>query len=441
MNNSGKKGDNNLTQRIFSVSKHLELSNEDFHKKKRHIFVITDAGKPVYSRYGDESDLAPIVATFNVILHKLKDLTSSGVASTLKKVENDHTKTIIKKYGELFMLYISKEKNDPDIILDTSLDILMHQIVCSITSSFKQRLANSPNYNPGNSLQTHHHTLAWNIAASRHSFSNLFGAYNPFMISSMMRKQIQETLELFKEEGLVYKQLITRNSVIAWDNQDFDLEPEDINCLFHLVNSKFLVEGVDYIMPYCVPSIADTGYINLYFRMITGELGLLIIFSEQQKVKECVQICQKIEMTLEEDNVIESLKKFIGMSPLSPSHFRLAKVEIVIILNLKFKQYMILGEMVYKKKTKEQRRFFNVVAKLYEQYRNFFGKKTDQKNYGGDFEAYEKVDDYLVGVFKEKELLVFARQSPWNDRVELRKQMVNAVQVARSDYHNFFIQY
>jgi hypothetical protein len=33
--------------------------------------IMTDAGKPVYSRYGDEEILSPFFATISAVIHKV----------------------------------------------------------------------------------------------------------------------------------------------------------------------------------------------------------------------------------------------------------------------------------------------------------------------------------------------------------------------------------
>ena len=44
-------GDQNLISRT-KQNKQMDLQN--FFKKSRHFFIMTDGGKPIYSRYGDE---------------------------------------------------------------------------------------------------------------------------------------------------------------------------------------------------------------------------------------------------------------------------------------------------------------------------------------------------------------------------------------------------
>ena len=48
-------------------------------------------------------------------------------------------------------------------------------------------------------------------------------------------------MELYQEEGIFFKMILTRHNVIEMDNSDFDLKPEDINALLALVNTKFKI--------------------------------------------------------------------------------------------------------------------------------------------------------------------------------------------------------
>jgi hypothetical protein len=58
-----------------SHNKNLDLNN--FFKQRRHFFIMTDGGKPVYSRYGDEMENNGILATFSAIMTKLIHFTSA----------------------------------------------------------------------------------------------------------------------------------------------------------------------------------------------------------------------------------------------------------------------------------------------------------------------------------------------------------------------------
>ena len=113
---------------LFHVDKELEISHEEFNKKKRHVIIMTESGKPVYSRYGDEAEISPVVATLSVIINKLRGIKGDGSSMTIKKLETNSTKTIIHgKYG-LYFVYITKNKSDHDFLIQRMAESIFHQV-------------------------------------------------------------------------------------------------------------------------------------------------------------------------------------------------------------------------------------------------------------------------------------------------------------------------
>jgi vacuolar fusion protein MON1 len=55
---------------LFSPS---EPHHENWPKHKKHVFILSSAGKPIYSRYGDESSLAGFVGVLQAIVSFIAD--------------------------------------------------------------------------------------------------------------------------------------------------------------------------------------------------------------------------------------------------------------------------------------------------------------------------------------------------------------------------------
>lgn len=59
---------------LYPPMKDIDISEEmtEFYLIKRHYLIFTEAGKPVYTRYGDEQVLAPYFASMSAIIPKLQ---------------------------------------------------------------------------------------------------------------------------------------------------------------------------------------------------------------------------------------------------------------------------------------------------------------------------------------------------------------------------------
>ena len=129
INTSPRKKSASLSQPPpYNMDKESDISQEQFHSKKRHLIIITEAGKPVYSRYGDEAELSPIVATISVIVNKLRNLKGNGEQVSVRRIETNVTKTLIFHKHNLFLIYITRVISDNDFLIQQLADSIFHQV-------------------------------------------------------------------------------------------------------------------------------------------------------------------------------------------------------------------------------------------------------------------------------------------------------------------------
>ena len=59
---------------LYPPMKDIDIGEEmtEFYLIKRHYLIFTEAGKPVYTRYGDEQVIAPYFASMSAIIPKIQ---------------------------------------------------------------------------------------------------------------------------------------------------------------------------------------------------------------------------------------------------------------------------------------------------------------------------------------------------------------------------------
>ena len=110
---------NTLTQKLINKTKrNTELKYEEFFTKKRHYLIMTDGGKPVYSRYGDEVENNSIFATLSAMITKFTIFNSSDIfKEELNVISNKKNKIVFMKKGQLIFIAFSKMINDSVFLL------------------------------------------------------------------------------------------------------------------------------------------------------------------------------------------------------------------------------------------------------------------------------------------------------------------------------------
>ena len=100
-------------------------SQEAWHRHAKHILVYTVAGKPVFSRYGNDLELAPFTATLLAITCVVID--NNDVLQHL--ATQDHTAVFLDK-GPLQLCCIAQTGEPPEV-LQRQLEFVFH-VICSI---------------------------------------------------------------------------------------------------------------------------------------------------------------------------------------------------------------------------------------------------------------------------------------------------------------------
>jgi len=70
------------SHRRMSMEKHQPLEKRD-----KHIFVLSSAGKPIFSRHGDEQQLAPLMGVIQAIISFSQEAASGSVGDVIRSIQ------------------------------------------------------------------------------------------------------------------------------------------------------------------------------------------------------------------------------------------------------------------------------------------------------------------------------------------------------------------
>ena len=137
-----KTKSNELTQKLVEKTKrNAKIKLEEFFVKKRHYLIMSDGGKPVYSRYGDPIENNSIFATLSAMITKFTIFNSNK--ENLNIISNKKNKIVFLKKGQLIFIALSK-KNDCTSLLFSQLEYLYNQLMSILTISFYSKLEDNP---------------------------------------------------------------------------------------------------------------------------------------------------------------------------------------------------------------------------------------------------------------------------------------------------------
>ena len=271
-----KKKSNELTQKLVEKTKrNSKMKLEEFFTKKRHFLIMSDGGKPVYSRYGDPIENNSIFATLSAMITKFTIFNSTNsFKENLNVITNNKNKIVFLKKGQLIFIAISK-KNDCTSLLYSQLEYLYNQLMSILTISFYSKLED----NPSKCLSTMSGTenlFEQIIQYSSRSFTSLFNSYQVMNFFEERNKLIK-IAEEFRGEAL-YCIIMTPYEIIALSRSyQINVVPSDLVLIQTLIYCQEMLRSQESYVPICLPGISEQGYIQFYSNFSEENIGVIFV--------------------------------------------------------------------------------------------------------------------------------------------------------------------
>ena len=273
---SEKKRANKLTQKMIEKTRRNEkMKFEEFFIKKRHYLIMSDGGKPVYSRYGDPIENNSIFATLSAMITKFTIFNSTdNDKEMLNVIMNNKNKIVFLKKGQLIFIALSK-KNDCTSLLFAQLEYLYYQLMSILTISFYSKLED----NPSKCLSTMSGTenlFEQMIRYTSKSFPALFNSYQVFNIFEF-REKLNKLADEFRGEAL-YCIIMTPYEIISLSRSNqIDVVASDLVLIQNLIYSQEMLRTQESYVPICLPGISEQGYIQFYSHFSEENIGVIFV--------------------------------------------------------------------------------------------------------------------------------------------------------------------
>ena len=291
---------------INKTRKNKEININEFFKKNKHYLIMTEGGKPIYSRYGDAIDNSALFATLSAIITKFTIFNSTeDKKEELKIISNSKKLIVFDKKNFLIFISISK-KNEYVSLLKSQFEYLNNQLMSILTNNIYEKLED----NPSRYLQlinTNEILFENLIYYTSHSFVSLFNSFQVF------KCDFREKLNKICEENIGIARIMiimTSYEIISLSHHpDIKINSSDIILLQNLIFSKENLKKIESWVPICLPGISEEGYLQLYCKFDNFGIGICFLTEniEPKYFMEFIEQYRKIYKILLKENLIEKI--------------------------------------------------------------------------------------------------------------------------------------
>ena len=271
---------NLLTQKLVNkTKKNANMKLDEFFTKKRHYLIMTDGGKPVYSRYGDEVENNSIFATISAMITKFTIFNNTdNFKEEINIISNNKNKIVFMKKGQLIFIALSKKVNDSVSLLHSQLEFIYNQLMSILTVRFYEKLEDNPS-KCLTAMGGTENLFEQIIQYSSNSFISLFNSYQilNFINFDENRDKINKILEENKGNSL-YCILMTPYEIISFAHSNqIVVKSSDLILIQNLIFCTEMLRTQESYIPICLPGISDQGFLQLYCHFSEENIGIIFV--------------------------------------------------------------------------------------------------------------------------------------------------------------------
>ena len=238
--------------------------------KLKHFLILSSAGKPIYSRHGDDQLITNYIGVVQTIISFYQ-----STHDTLRGFTAGDVRFVVMTKGPLNLVAITRLA-ESDAQLRSQLEALYMQILSTLTlPSMERMFAARANYDLRRPLQGTETLLsALADGFTRGSPSTLLSALECLKLRKSHRTAINNTLLKTRSENLLYGLIVASGKLVSVVRpKKHSLHPGDLHLIFNMLFEAGSVKagGGENWIPLCLPGFNNTGYLYMYVSFLNLE--------------------------------------------------------------------------------------------------------------------------------------------------------------------------
>ncbi|KAJ6309676.1 hypothetical protein OIU76_014585 [Salix suchowensis] len=273
-------------------------------KRKKHFFILSHSGKPIYSRYGDEHKLAGFSATLQAIISFVEN---GGDRVKLVRAGKHQVVFLVK--GPIYLVCISCTE-EPYESLKGQLELIYGQMILILTKSVNRCFEKNPKFDMTPLLggtdvvfSSLIHSFSWNPATFLHAYTCLPLAYGT-------RQAAGAILHDVADSGVLFAILMCKHKVVSLVGaQKASLHPDDMLLLSNFIMSSESFRTSESFSPICLPRYNPMAFLYAYVHYLDVDTYLMLLTTSSDAFYHLKDCRIRIEMVLLKSNVLSEVQR------------------------------------------------------------------------------------------------------------------------------------
>ncbi|KAM8934381.1 vacuolar fusion protein MON1 homolog B-like [Pelodytes ibericus] len=310
-----------LDQSPAHIQRDEDITAESWRTRKKHVFVLSEAGKPIYSRYGNEEALS---STMGVMMALVSFVQSGN--NSIRSIHSDNQKVVFLQQGPLVLVSVSRTPQSEEQ-LRCELQYVYYQIISMLTQASVARIfERKKNYDLRRLLAGSEKILDSLLDWLDWDPSFLLGAIRCLSLPCPLRESLSSILTKAITPNLVFSILVADQQLVTVVQEravieDCRLDPADLHLLLNLIGASSAFQAGEIWTPICLPRFNPDGYFYAYISYLDPQCTVcLVLLSTDKESFYAVSGCKKkIQEAMEAQNSLQTLSAAVQSCSYSAS--------------------------------------------------------------------------------------------------------------------------
>lgn len=259
----------------------------------KHIFVLSSAGKPVFSRYGDESQLAPQMGLLQALISFVTDM-----GDELRYISAGAATVVFVQRGALYLVAVCSS-GEPVEHIWRQLHLFHAQIISILTKKVEQIFQRNASYDVRGLLGGTDRVIRGLIHSASSDPSMLMRAIPCLRVPAPIRAELNRLLVAAKPPDLLFGLLLAHNHLVTLLRpKRTNLHPDDLLLVMNTVGSSASFREDESWLPICLPVFNATGFLYAHVSYLLPELCLVLLTPKPDGFAEASEARAQISAAL-----------------------------------------------------------------------------------------------------------------------------------------------
>ncbi|MED6236429.1 hypothetical protein ATANTOWER_009086 [Ataeniobius toweri] len=273
-----------------SRTKEEDVSSEEWRSHKKHVFVLSEAGKPIYTRYGTEEALSSTMGVMMALVSFVE-----AEKNIIRSIHADGCQVVFLTKSPLVLVGVSKTgQSDKELLRE--LQYIYYQIVSLLTlTQLNHIFQHKQNYDLRRLLAGSEYLTDNLLHRLERDPGLLLSAVTCLPLASSARDVVSSSLQAAKAKNLVFSILLAGDRLVTLvRKKDQFLHHIDLHLVFNLVGSSSSFREGEGWTPICLPKFNTAGFFHAHISYLepASELCLILVSTDREdffNMSDCKQ--------------------------------------------------------------------------------------------------------------------------------------------------------